>query len=254
MAGKSTIMRQVALTAVLAQIGSYVPASICEIPLYDAIYTRIGASDMLSEGLSTFMVEMSETSEILKESTAQSLVILDEIGRGTSTFDGMALAQSILEYLVSSVKPHVFFATHYHELTILDQVYPSVKNAHMKISDTSYQKTGEIKFLHTLVSGPAKGSYGIQVAEIAGLPESVTKKATQILRELSSGAKAVKTAAPTNQLSLMEFSQSVVRASEVSEIDEKSQALISELKELPVSQMTPLEALNKISQWQQRLN
>ncbi len=180
MAGKSTLMRQVALTVILAQMGSYVPASAATLPIYDAIFTRIGASDQLTEGLSTFMVEMSETAEMLKNATPNSLLILDEIGRGTSTFDGLCLAQSILEHLMIGVRAHALFATHYHELTSLDQNFSEIKNVHMKI----LEKNNQIQFLYILAKGPAGQSYGIQVAELAGLPRSITDRAKILLETI----------------------------------------------------------------------
>ncbi len=178
MAGKSTLMRQVALTAILAQMGSYVPASEAQVPIYDAIFTRIGASDQLTEGLSTFMVEMTETAEMLHKAGPNSLLILDEVGRGTSTFDGLCLAQSILEYILKNIKSHVMFATHYHELVAIDQKFSQVKNVHMQI----HENKGQIQFLYLLRPGPAQKSYGIQVAELAGIPSEIIQKATQLLK------------------------------------------------------------------------
>jgi DNA mismatch repair protein MutS len=177
MAGKSTIMRQVALIQILAQMGSFVPATSCELPLLESIHTRIGASDNLSEGLSTFMVEMVETAEMLKEATSKSLVLLDEIGRGTATYDGLSLAEAIVEFLVNQVKSFTLFATHYHELTEFEKKFSLVKNAHMAISEIQ----GQIEFLHILKSGPAGKSYGIQVAELAGMPKEVTELAKHYL-------------------------------------------------------------------------
>lgn len=192
MAGKSTLMRQVALSAIMAQIGSYVPATQAELPIYDAIYTRIGASDQLTEGLSTFMVEMSETAEMLAKATPKSLLILDEVGRGTATFDGLCLAQSILEYLLNELKTQVLFATHYHELVNLEQRFSNIKNVHMKI----HENKGQIQFLYVLSSGPAGKSYGIQVAELAGLPKDIIKRAQHLLSGFEKDGKA------SSQLSL----------------------------------------------------
>lgn len=234
MAGKSTLMRQVALNAILAQIGSFVPAEKAELPLFTEIFTRIGASDALNEGLSTFMVEMTETAEILKRVGPQSLVIMDEIGRGTSTYDGMSLAQSILEYLVANKKPYLLFATHYHELTGLGRIHPQIHNAHMTVSE----KGGQIQFLHTLVKGPANRSYGVHVAKLAGLPSSVTARAQQILNGFESQGGGGK------QLSFADaFSSPPPQAPEVP-------ALVDEVKNLNLSSMTPLEALNKLFEWQ----
>jgi DNA mismatch repair protein MutS len=240
MAGKSTLMRQVALTAILAQAGSFVPADCAEIPVFDAIYTRIGASDQLSEGLSTFMVEMTETAAMLKNATENSLVILDEVGRGTSTFDGMCLAQSILEHLLSEVRTTTLFATHYHELTQLEQTYPQIQNAHMTVAD----RDGEIRFLHTLTSGAAKKSYGIQVAELAGLPPLVVRRAKTLLKSIES--QKVKT---SSQLSLLDMV-----GPEPAPASEKVWSFIAEMKKYPISQVTPLEAMNQISKWQRDIH
>ncbi|HPI41586.1 MAG TPA: DNA mismatch repair protein MutS, partial [Pseudobdellovibrionaceae bacterium] len=177
MAGKSTLMRQVALTAIMAQMGCYVPATEAKLPIFDAIYTRIGASDQLTEGLSTFMVEMTETAEMLQRATPQSLLILDEVGRGTSTFDGLCLAQGILEYVVQKIKAITLFATHYHELTHLEKQFSQIQNAHMNV----VEKGNQIRFLHSLVQGVAGKSYGIHVAELAGIPPSIISHAKVLL-------------------------------------------------------------------------
>ncbi len=179
MAGKSTLMRQVAVTALMAQIGFFVPASSARLPIFKKVYTRIGASDLLSAGLSTFMVEMTETAEMLKGAGAETLVILDEVGRGTSTYDGMSLAQAILEYLLREARAYTFFATHYHEMTSLSEVHKQIHNAHMSVEEKGH----EIQFLYTLKSGPANRSYGIQVARLAGLPHSVIERAQKLLGE-----------------------------------------------------------------------
>lgn len=263
MAGKSTLMRQVSLTALLAQAGSFVPAHSAQLPLFDSIYTRIGASDQLSEGLSTFMVEMTETAAMLKSATSRSLVILDEVGRGTSTFDGMCLAQAILEHLLSEVRCLTLFATHYHELTALEKIWPALRNAHMTVAE----RGGEIRFLHTLVQGPAGKSYGVQVAELAGLPSSITKRAKSLLREIESRGPA-----QGAQLSLLEMSTSEVstgaedfdatdsvagvpamHAPSPEELEKQAalRALVSEIRALPISQLTPLEALNRLARWQE---
>ena len=243
MAGKSTLMRQVALTALLAQMGSYVPCDEALLPIFDAIYTRIGASDQLSEGLSTFMVEMTETSAMLKNATQNSLVILDEVGRGTSTFDGMCLAQSILEHLLSDVKSMTLFATHYHELTSLDQSFSKITNGHMTVAD----RNGEIRFLHTLARGPALKSYGVHVAELAGLPESVTKRAKNLLREVES--KRFKS---TSQLSLLDqVTSASERDYESVYQDERIKSLVEELEKYPLLQKSPLEAINQIAKWKE---
>ncbi|MBO9668146.1 MAG: DNA mismatch repair protein MutS, partial [Bdellovibrio sp.] len=254
MAGKSTLMRQVALNAIMAQMGSYVPADEAHLPVFDAIFTRIGASDQLSEGLSTFMVEMTETSAMLKNATKDSLVILDEVGRGTSTFDGMCLAQSILEHLLSDVKALTFFATHYHELTFLDQSYGQITNAHMTVAE----RNGEIRFLHTLAKGPALKSYGVQVAELAGLPASVTKRAKSLLREIES-----KKVQASSQLSLLDTLHNdepmyTDAAPVVVDVDpelarqsEKMKSLMEELAKFPLMQTSPLEVMSQVAKWKE---
>ncbi|MCB9026901.1 MAG: DNA mismatch repair protein MutS [Bdellovibrionaceae bacterium] len=269
MAGKSTLMRQVALTSIMAQMGSFVPATQANLPMYECIFTRIGASDFLSEGLSTFMVEMQETAEMLKLASAQSLVILDEVGRGTSTYDGMSLAQAILEHLCSKICCHTLFATHYHELTHLSRKFPKITNAHMSIKE----ERGEIHFLHTLVSGPANKSYGIQVAKLAGLPDSVTKRAARVLTHLELDPQLASSA----QMSLLEVSNEKPEhlssrdcnrdvdinvdvdvdvdadVEKVETIKPEINKLLEDLKQISVQQMTPLDALNKIASWQQQL-
>lgn len=248
MAGKSTIMRQVALTAILAQIGSDVPAQNAVIPLYDAIFTRIGASDQLNEGLSTFMVEMTETAQLLKEATQESLLILDEVGRGTSTFDGMCLAQAILENILSELKAMTFFATHYHELTGLAESYSQIANAHMSIIDGPEG----IRFTHTLMRGAATKSYGIHVAELAGLPSSVTKRARSLLRELE-GKKTTR----HSQLSLLDLQEAPANR----EFDDvKSQQLVKlkelgqQLRNYKVMEKSPIETLNQVALWQKSVH
>lgn len=233
MAGKSTLMRQVALIALMAQIGSFVPAQAAELPLFERIFTRLGASDALNEGLSTFMVEMTETAQIMKNVNKGSLVIMDEIGRGTSTYDGLSLAQAILENLVTEKRPYLLFATHYHELTQLEQIFPQIQNAHMSVQEQG----GQIRFLHTLKAGPANRSYGIHVGKLAGLPNSVTQRAQSILNgfEGQSGT----------QLALGSLAPSE------SELDRQNLPVwAEEIKKLNLSGMTPLEALNKLFEWQ----
>ncbi len=245
MAGKSTLMRQVALTAILAQMGSFVPADEAHLPIFDAIFTRIGASDQLSEGLSTFMVEMTETSAMLKNATKDSLVILDEVGRGTSTFDGMCLAQSILEHLLSDVKALTFFATHYHELTSLDQSFGQISNAHMTVAE----RNGEIRFLHTLVRGPALKSYGVQVAELAGLPSSVTKRAKSLLREIES--KRMQASSQLSLLDAMTIEEPESYVAEQPKVSEEIKSLMSEVEKYPLMNMSPLDAMNQIAKWKE---
>jgi DNA mismatch repair protein MutS len=183
MAGKSTYMRQVALVVLMAQMGSFVPADEAIISPIDALYTRIGATDDLASGQSTFMVEMVEVAHILNTATANSLVLLDEVGRGTSTYDGVAIAWSVLEYLVQAVGCKTVFATHYHELTVLEGVYPqAVQNVRVVVSET---QVGGVAFLHRVEAGAAQKSYGVQVAKMAGLPAIVCQQAEQQLNEMN---------------------------------------------------------------------
>lgn len=245
MAGKSTLMRQVALTAILAQIGSFVPALSAEVPIFDAVYTRIGASDFLTQGLSTFMVEMQETSFILKNATSRSLLIFDEIGRGTSTYDGMSLAQAILEYVVKKIGAITFFATHYHGLTRLESDFPQIRNGHMAIRDFK----GEIEFLHTLVLGASHRSYGIEVAKLAGLPQEVVRRAALVLKDNEMAERN------SRQLDLFNGALSVDSAStsETSpQIDEHP--LLGAFDGLDLDKLTPKEALDVLYQWKQNFS
>ena len=180
MAGKSTYIRQVALLTLLAQIGSFVPAARAEIGIADRIFARVGASDELSRGQSTFMVEMTETARILNNASPRSLVILDEIGRGTSTYDGLSLAWAIVEHLHDHVGCRTLFATHYHELTDLASTMPGVANLNVSVKEWE----DHVVFLHKIVPGAADKSYGIHVARLAGVPRSVNERAKQILAQL----------------------------------------------------------------------
>ena len=230
MAGKSTYMRQVALIVLMAQIGSFVPARSARIGIVDRIFTRIGASDELSMGRSTFMVEMSEVASILQHATARSLLILDEIGRGTSTFDGMAIARAVLEYVTDKrrIGAKTLFATHYHELTDLEQEIEGVKNYNICV-----RKRGEqIVFLRKIVPGTAEGSFGIEVAQLAGLPDKVLRRARLLLKQLESGAPVrTVTVAAQDQLSITGMANDALRA---------------KLENLAVETMTPIEAMNAL--------
>ena len=177
MAGKSTYMRQNALIAILAQIGSFIPADYAQIGIIDKIFTRVGASDDLTLGKSTFMVEMSETACILNNATQSSLILIDEIGRGTSTYDGVAIAWSVAEYIASKIGARCIFATHYHELNVMTKTFPQIKNYRITISE----ENGEIEFLRKIVPGGASKSYGIQVAKMAGLPNVVIKRSEELM-------------------------------------------------------------------------
>lgn len=238
MSGKSTILRQVALITLMAQIGSFVPAEQATIGLADRIFTRIGAHDELHAGRSTFMVEMVETAEILNHATHRSLLILDEIGRGTSTYDGLAIAWSIVEYLHNHprLKPRTLFATHYHELTGLADLLPLVAN----YSVAAAEEGDTIVFLHQIVSGGADRSYGIHVAQLAGLPRDVIGRANEILQELEAHA-------PTTAVEPSRLTQTQQMA-----LFPESSPILDELKKLDVNSMSPLEAINKLYEWQRR--
>ena len=177
MSGKSTYMRQVAIVSIMAQMGAYVPCSSAVLPIFDQIFTRIGAADDLVSGKSTFMVEMLEAQKALANATADSLIIFDEIGRGTSTYDGLALAQSMIEYVAHTSHAKTLFSTHYHELTTLDQTLKCLKNVHVAANEYN----GELIFLHKVKDGAVDDSYGIQVAQLAHLPEAVIQRAQVIL-------------------------------------------------------------------------
>ena len=180
MAGKSTYMRQTALIALMAHIGSFVPAKSADICILDRIFTRVGASDDLSRGKSTFMVEMSEVSNIVNNASKDSLIILDEIGRGTSTYDGLSIAWAVVEYISSKIKAKTLFATHYHELTELEGMVEGVNNFNIEV----IEKDDNIKFLRKIVRGRAKKSYGIAVAKLAGLPDEIIENSKKHLNRL----------------------------------------------------------------------
>ncbi len=242
MAGKSTFIRQVALITLMAQLGSFVPAKRARIGLADRIFARVGASDELSRGQSTFMVEMVETARILNTASDRSLVILDEIGRGTSTYDGLSLAWAIVEHMHDAVGARTLFATHYHELTQLEKSLPGVKNFNVAVKEWD----DNIVFLHRIVPGGADKSYGIHVARLAGIPQSVNRRAKDILSQLESdhlnnrGDSKItpprRKADSPIQLTLFEFGEHPV---------------IEKLRELNLGATTPLEALQLLTQWQQ---
>jgi len=238
MSGKSTACRMVAMIVLMAQIGSFVPAESATIGIVDRIFTRIGAQDEIHAGQSTFMVEMIETANILHHATNRSLLVLDEIGRGTSTYDGLSLAWAIVEYVHNHprLRAKTLFATHYHELTELANLLPNVRNYNIAVTEDA--AAGTVVFLHRIVPGGADRSYGIHVAQMAGLPKTVINRAQEILATLeASSGDVVKTEPSTaNQIALFP----------------ETNPLLDELKSLDVSSMTPLEALNKLFEWQKR--
>ncbi len=246
MAGKSTLLRQVALTVIMAQLGSYVPARAARIGLVDRVLSRVGASDNLAAGESTFMVEMRETAEILRHATPRSLVILDEIGRGTSTYDGLAIAWAVAEHLDEFVRCRALFATHYHELTKLGEQSQHVAN----YSVSAREMNSDIVFLHRLVAGPASRSYGVFVAQLAGLPQAVLTRARALLESLEAGEHLVRPARggarkPKPQLDL--FDDSRRRRTVEDEV-------LEALKQLDVDRMTGLEALGLLASFKQKLS
>ena len=229
MAGKSTYMRQVALIVLMAQMGSFVPASSATIGVVDSIFTRVGASDDLASGQSTFMVEMSEVANIVKSATSKSLLILDEIGRGTSTFDGMSIARAVLEYCADRKKlgAKTLFATHYHELTVMQDLLNGVKNYSIAVK----KRGDDITFLRRIIPGGADDSFGIEVAKLAGLPNSIINRAKEILKELESGSNAptvIKEKSEDMQMSLIS----------------NDNAVVERLSEVDLNTLTPIEAIN----------
>lgn len=237
MAGKSTYMRQVALCVLMAQIGCFVPASEATIGIVDGIYTRVGASDDLASGQSTFMVEMTEVSEILKSSTANSLLILDEIGRGTSTFDGMSIARAVVEYISDKKKngAKTLFATHYHELTEMENDSECVKNYNIAV-----KKRGDgITFLRKIVRGGADDSYGIEVSKLAGIPDSIIKRAYEILEKLESGSAIIPKKTISNTPQEVDYQTTLTVKTVKSPIE-------LQVENLDVNILTPIEALNKL--------
>ncbi len=247
MAGKSVYLRQVGLIILMAQIGSFVPAKEARIGLVDRIFTRVGASDNIASGESTFLVEMQEAANILNNATDKSLILLDEIGRGTSTFDGISIAWSITEYLHDNpnVQAKTLFATHYHELNEMAQLFPRIKNYKVEVREYG----DKIIFLHKVSPGGADHSYGIQVAQMAGLPQFVTSRAKEVLANLESKeltpyeVKKAKLAKLKNQDNL-----------QISLFEMKDDSLRKEISDLPINQLTPLEALNKLNELKKKIN
>ncbi|MDD3973158.1 MAG: DNA mismatch repair protein MutS [Methanothrix soehngenii] len=252
MAGKSTFMRQIALTAIMAQTGSFVPAAYASLTLVDQVFTRVGAYDDLSAGQSTFMVEMTEIAHILTSATRKSLVLLDEVGRGTSTFDGLSLAWAISEYLHESIKCKSVFATHYHQLTDLESILSGVRNYSIAVKEDK----GAITFLRTVVPGATDKSYGVHVARLAGVPRTVTKRADQILREIEkealmqpgSGRRSQRRSSRYTQLIFFDGNDDGNTAAEAE--SEKKDPILEEIESLDLDMMTPREALDRLAQYQ----
>lgn len=251
MSGKSTYMRQIALTAILAQIGCYVPAAEAVLPIFDQIFTRIGAADDLISGQSTFMVEMLEAKNAIANATKNSLILFDEIGRGTSTYDGMALAQAIIEYIHNRIGAKTLFSTHYHELTVLEEELSQLKNVHV----SAIEHQGKVVFLHKIKEGPADKSYGIHVAQLAELPAELIARANEILTALeqpelqNTVAKPAPIKEGTAQLSFFDEPAKPIKQ----ELSSKERKVLDKIQGLDLLDVTPLQAINMLYELQKKL-
>jgi DNA mismatch repair protein MutS len=242
MGGKSTYLRQTALILLMAQMGSFVPARSARLSVVDRIFTRIGAADNLARGRSTFMVEMTETAAILNTATPQSLILLDEIGRGTATYDGLAIAWAAVEFIHARTRAKTLFATHYHELTDLETLLEGVKNYHVSVKE----KGGNVIFLRKVEKGAADKSYGIEVAKLAGLPAEVIQRAREVLVEHETAEQRA-----TEHLAGHESSQ---RSMQLTIFTPLSNNLVDRLRETDVNNLTPLEALNLIHELKKQID
>ena len=246
MAGKSTYIRQVALLILMAQMGSFIPAKEATIGTVDRIFTRVGASDELSRGQSTFMVEMNETANILNNATERSLIILDEVGRGTSTFDGVSIAWAITEYIYQHIHARTLFATHYHELTELALLFPGIKNFNIAVKEWG----DEIIFLRKIVEGGTDKSYGIHVARLAGIPREVIQRARIILNNLEAATLDVN---GKPKFAPLKTAQNSKQPAQLKLFLSKQDMVIEEIRKLETSRMSPLEALNKLDELKKKL-
>lgn len=258
MSGKSTYMRQVALTAVLAQIGCFVPAEKAELPIFDQIFTRIGAADDLISGQSTFMVEMLEAKHAIAHATQNSLILFDEIGRGTSTYDGMALAQAIIEYIHGKIGAKTLFSTHYHELTTLEEELKQLKNVHV----SAIEQNGKVVFLHKIKEGAADKSYGIHVAQLAELPDELIQRANELLEKFEGNqvgtseqpvVKETAAAAATDDTEQLSFFAAANQAPKEDKLSGKEHKCIQQLKKINILEMTPLDAMNALYELQKQI-
>lgn len=247
MAGKSTYMRQVALIVLMAQIGSFVPASSAHIGIADRIFTRVGASDDLASGQSTFMLEMTEVSAILRGATRKSLIIYDEVGRGTSTFDGMSIARAIIEYTAGRrIGARTLFATHYHELTGMEGAYEGIVNYHI-----AARKRGDtVTFLRKIVRGSTDDSFGIEVAKLAGLPNEVIRRAREILAAVETSSRAVREAVDE-----ADNGRKTAKPDDgaLSLDDCLNERLIDELRALDVNTLSPFECMSLLFEWKKQI-
>ena len=241
MSGKSTYMRMIALIVIMNQIGCFVPCEYAQLPIFDRIFTRIGSSDNIVTGDSTFMVEMKETNYALSNATNKSLLLFDEIGRGTATFDGLALAQSIIEYVHEKINCVTLFSTHYHELIHLDKGLKRLKNVHV----TAKEEKNSIVFLHKVLDGPTDKSYGINVASLAKLPNSLIKRSKEIFNTLEKNSSTYKV-----EVDLFNFDDEIIEEENTISISVNEEEVLNELKELDCNNLTPMDALlllNKLS-------
>lgn len=234
MAGKSTYIRQIALLVIMAQMGSFIPATSAEIGIVDRVFTRVGARDALTSGMSTFMVEMVEVARILNNATANSLIILDEVGRGTSTYDGLSIAWALVEYIHKNIKAKTLFATHYHELTQIAKYLPTVKNLNVAVREYKDQ----VIFLYKVEEGSCDRSFGVHVAKLAGVPEEVVDRAGQLLKQLESGKKDISPKGRERQLELFKG---------------RPHPVLEELRQLDLNKLTPLDALNFLAELKEKL-
>jgi DNA mismatch repair protein MutS len=243
MGGKSTYLRQTALITILAQMGSFVPARSARLPIVDRVFTRIGASDNLARGRSTFMVEMTETAAILNSATPRSLILLDEMGRGTATYDGLAIAWAAIEFIHANTRAKTLFATHYHELTELAEKLEGVKNFHVSVKENA----GGIVFLRKVEPGAADRSYGIEVAKLAGLPMAVIVRAREVLAEHESAEHEL-----TQHLA--ESAGASPAPAQLTIFTPLSQKVVDQLKAADVNRLTPMEALNLLHEMKKQLD
>lgn len=249
MSGKSTFMRQVAITVIMGQMGCYVPAEEAILPVTDQIFTRIGAADDLAAGQSTFMVEMLESTYAITHATERSLLLFDEIGRGTSTYDGMALAQAMMEHIHHEIKANTLFSTHYHELTQLEQQLDKLRNVHV----AAVEQSGKVVFLHKVKNGPADKSYGIHVAELAQLPEPILARARDILHELESSKESEQSSGNSMESEQLTFFQETSQEQKNVENEPIHGDAISAIRDLDISGTTPMKALQFLYDLQQKI-
>lgn len=250
MSGKSTFMRQVAITVIMAQIGCYVPAESAMLPIVDKIFTRIGAADDLAGGQSTFMIEMMESQHAIMNATSKSLLLFDEIGRGTSTYDGMSLAQAMMEYIHNHIGANTLFSTHYHELTELEHTLQKLRNVHVSATEND----GKVVFLHKLKDGPADKSYGIHVAELAQLPEEIITRAREILETFELQEKKEVPTKSVHEQQMSFFDEQVIKSVPTEVIENKTaDKVMKKLKRINISGTTPLEALQLLYELQNEL-